>query len=99
MIIPARLPSTPPLRRFPHREQPLRLRDTLQLVLAPILERHARRGARHGSYTIGQRFALIRLRPDEAIDLIQRPLDVVGLVIQMRRESQDVSSGGNNHLP
>jgi hypothetical protein len=50
-------------------------------------------------YAIRQRFALICLGPEESIDLIQRPLDVVGLVIEVRRESKDISSGGNNHLP
>ncbi len=69
-------------------------------MLAPILEAHPRRGSiAKLFYAIGQRFALIGLGPEESIYLIQRPLDVLRLVIQMRRESEDVSSGGNDHLP
>ena len=92
----------------PHGEQPLRLRDALERLLAPILEAHARRGAhqppRRGSiaglsYAIGQRFGLVGLGPKESIDLIQRSLNVAGLVVEVRRESEDISSGRNNHLP
>ncbi len=91
-----------------HREQTLRLRDALERLLAPILEAHARRRPRQPprrgsiaglSYTIGQRFGLVGLGAKESIDLIQRSLDIAGLVVEVRRESEDISSGGNNHLP
>ena len=102
-------PVAPQLRSpSTHHEHPLLLRDALERLLAPILEALACRGAhqppRRGSiaglsYTIDQRFGLVSLGPKESIDLIQRSLDVVGLVVEVRRESEDISSGRNDHLP
>ncbi len=84
-----------------HREQTLRLRDALERLLTPSLVlAYWMRGSIAGlSYTIGQRFRLVGLGPKESIDLIQRSLDIVGLVVEVRRESEDISSRRNNHLP
>ena len=95
-------PVAPRLRSpSSHRKQPLRLRDALERVLTPsFVWAYWMRGSIAGlSHAIGQRFGLVGLGPKESIDLIQRSLDIVGLVVEVRRESEDISSRRNNHLP